>query len=256
MQLSGNTVLITGGTSGIGLALAKAFLAAGGTVIICARTAKRLDEVHQIHPQIYTRVCDVSEEKDRRELAKWLALNFPKLNVLINNAGIQRDIDFTHGVDDFISSENEMKINLEAPIILSGLFIPLLVKNSGAAIINVSSGLGFIPMARMPVHSASKAGLHAYSMALRHQLSSIGMQVFEIVSPAVDTELNPIGRAVRGDYKPDLSPQQFVVGIIDSLAKNVYEIGFGMTEGLIHASRADLDNSFNNMNGKAQVRCV
>ena len=193
MRLSGNTLLITGGASGIGFALAKAFLEAGSTVIICGRRAKRLEEVHEIHPGIHTRVCDISEENDRKTLADWAMANFPALNILINNAGIQRDINFTHGIDDFLAGENEIRINLEAPVILSGLLIPHLARNAGAAIINVTSGLGFVPAARMPVYSASKAGMHAYSMALRHQLSRIGIQVFEIIPPAVDTELNPAG---------------------------------------------------------------
>ena len=250
MRLSGNTVLITGGASGIGFALAEAFLEVGSTVLICGRRAKRLDEVHEMHPKIHTRVCDISEERDRKELADWVAANFPNLNILVNNAGIQRDIDFTHGIDDFMAGENEIRINLEASIILSGLFIPHLAKNTGAAIINVSSGLGFVPAARMPVYSATKAGMHAFSMALRHQLSGIGIQVFEIVPPPVDTELNPAGRAARGNYKPDLSPKTFVSAVMKGLENNVFEIGYGMTEGFIHASRADLDNSFNQMNSR------
>jgi len=250
MRLSGNTVLITGGASGIGFALAEAFLEVGSTVLICGRRAKRLDEVHKIHPEIHTRICDVSEEEDRKELADWVAANFPSLNILVNNAGIQRDIDFTHGIDDFMAGENEIRINLEASIILSGLFIPHLANNTDATIINVSSGLGFVPAARMPVYSATKAGMHAFSMALRHQLSGMGIQVFEIVPPPVDTELNPAGRAARGNYKPDLSPKTFVSAVMKGLENNVFEIGYGMTEGFIHASRADLDNSFNQMNSR------
>jgi len=250
MRLSGNTVLITGGASGIGYALAEAFLQAGSTVIICGRRAKRLGEVQAIHPEIRTRVCDISNEQDRRDLSEWAAANFPGLNVLVNNAGIQRDIDFTHGIDDFLAGENEIRINLEAPVILSGLLIPHLAKNKDAAIINVSSGLGFVPAARMPVYSATKAGMHAFSMALRLQLAKTGIQVFEVVPPPVDTELNPAGRAARGNYKPDLSPGTFAAAVMKGLENNVLEIGYGMTAGFIHASRAELDNSFKQMNSR------
>lgn len=250
MQLSGNTVLITGGATGIGYAMAAAFLEAGSAVIICGRRAERLVEARAKHPELHTRVCDVSKEEDRKGLADWIAANFPGLNVLVNNAGVQRDVDFTKGIDDFLSGENEIRVNLESAIILSGLFVPLLAKNKGAAIINISSGLGFVPAARMPVYSASKAGLHAYSMAIRQQLSKVGIKVFEVVPPAVDTELNPSGRAKRGNFKADLSPKEFVLAVMKGLENDVFEIGFGMTAGLIHASRADLDKSFQFMNSR------
>ena len=154
---------------------------------------------------LHIKVCNVAEDADRKALVKWITANFSNLNILVNNAGVQRDIDFTKGIAEFLSGENEIKINLEAPIVLSGLFIPYLTGKKEAAIINVSSGLGFVPAARMPVYSATKAGLHAFSMALRHQLLKLGIRVFEVVPPAVDTELNPEGRAKRGNFKADLS---------------------------------------------------
>jgi uncharacterized oxidoreductase len=250
MRLSDNTVLITGGATGIGYAMAEAFLDAGSTVAICGRRATRLLEARAKHPELRTLVCDVSREEDRERLVDWAAAQLPGLNVLVNNAGVQRDIDFTKGIDDFVAGENEIRVNLEAAIILCGLFVPRLAKNKGAAIINVSSGLGFVPAVRMPVYSASKAGVHAYSMALRQQLSKVGVKVFEVVPPAVDTDLNPIGRAKRRNFKADLSPKEFVSAVMKSLENDVLEIGFGMTAGFIHASRADLDNSFQQMNSR------
>ncbi len=160
-------MLITGGATGIGYAMAEAFLGAGSTVAICGRRATRLVEARAKHPELHTRVCDVSKEEDRKGLVDWAAAELPGLNVLVNNAGVQRDVDFTKGIDDFLAGENEIRVNLEAAIVLCGLFAPLLGKNKGAAIVNVSSGLGFVPAVRMPVYSASKAGMHAYSMALR-----------------------------------------------------------------------------------------
>lgn len=248
MNLSGNIVLITGGSSGIGYALAEAFLAANSQVIICARNAERLLDARARHPSLHTWVCDVSDEESRRNMLDWVTDRFPGLNILVNNAGIQRDIDFTHGIDDFQSGENEIRTNLEAAIVLCGLSIPLLARNKQATIVNVSSGLGFVPSARMPVYSASKAGLHAYSMAIRKQLSSIGIKVFEIVPPAVDTELNPLGRAKRGHFKAGLSAATFVGSIMKQLEDDTFEIGYGMTEGFIHASRAELDQRFESMN--------
>jgi uncharacterized oxidoreductase len=145
MRLSDNAVLITGGGTGIGYGMAEAFLEAGSTVAICGRTAKRLLEARAKHPELHTRVCDVSKEEDRKGLVDWAAAQLPGLNVLVNNAGVQRDVDFTKGIDDFLAGENEIRVNLEAAIILCGLFVPLLSKNKGAAIVNVSSGMGFVP---------------------------------------------------------------------------------------------------------------
>ena len=197
MKLSGNTVLITGGATGIGYAMAESFLEAGNDVIICGRREDRLLKAKQKHPDIHIKVCDVADEEDRKTLFKWSTENFRDLNILVNNAGVQRDIDFTKGVAEFLAGESEIKINLEAPIVLSGMFIPFLTGKKEAAIINVSSGLGFVPAARMPVYSASKAGLHAFYMALRHQLKNQRIKVFEVVPPVVDTELNAEGRAKR-----------------------------------------------------------
>jgi uncharacterized oxidoreductase len=129
MQLADNTVLITGGATGIDYALAEAFLEAGSSVIICGCTAMPLLEARAKHPELPTQVCDVSKEEDRKGLLDWTAAHFPGLNVLVNNAGIQRDVDFSKGIDDFLAGENEIRVNLEAAVILCGLFVPLLAKN-------------------------------------------------------------------------------------------------------------------------------
>ena len=250
MKLSGNTVLITGGATGIGYAMAESFLEAGNDVIICGRREDRLLKAKQKHPDIHIKVCDVADEEDRKTLFKWSTENFSDLNILVNNAGVQRDIDFTKGVAEFLAGESEIKINLEAPIVLSGMFIPFLTGKKEAAIINVSSGLGFVPAARMPVYSASKAGLHAFSMALRHQLKNQRIKVFEVVPPAVDTELNAEGRAKRGNFKANLEPADFVASVMECFQDDIFEIGFGMSEGFIKASRAELDKSFQLMNSR------
>jgi uncharacterized oxidoreductase len=250
MKLSGNTVLITGGATGIGFAMAEAFLKAGSEVVICGRREARLLEAQKKHPALHTRTCDVASTSDCRALAQWAGAAFKELNILVNNAGVQRDIDLTKGVDMFLGGESEIRINLEAPIVLSALFVPLLVGKSNPAIINVSSGLGFIPAARMPVYSATKAGVHAFSMALRHQLSKVGIKVFEVVPPAVDTELNPEGRAQRGNFKADLTPEVFAAAAMKGLEADEIEIGYGMSAGALRASRAELDESFRRMNSR------
>lgn len=248
MKLSGNTILITGGATGIGYAMAEAFLETGSQVMICGRRESRLHEARIKHHGLFTRTCDISKEQDRLDLLHWMTDQFPSLNVLINNAGIQRDVDFTEGLDDFLSGENEIRVNLEAPIMLTGLFEPLLAKNQDSAIINISSGLAFVPAVKMPVYSATKAGIHAFSMAIRPQLAKVGIQVFEVVPPAIDTELNPQGRAKRGNFKAGLEPPEFVAAVMEALENDVPEIGYGMTLRFTDASRTELDESFIRMN--------
>jgi uncharacterized oxidoreductase len=250
MRLSDNTVLITGGSSGIGYAMAEAFLEAGSTVVICARGERRLIEAQERHPDLHTRVCDVADPEARRALAAFMTDRFPQLNILVNNAGVQRDIDLTHGVEEFFAGDNEIRVNLEAPIILSGMLIPLLARNPAPALINLSSGLGFVPMANMPVYCASKAGMHAFSMAMRVQLGKLGMKVFEIVPPMVDTALNPLGRAKRGGFKARLGAKEFVIAVMLGLENDLPEIGYGMTAGFSRASRAELDRQFAEMNAR------
>ncbi len=250
MELSGNTVLITGGSMGIGFAFAEYFLEAKNEVIICGRRENRLLEAKQKHPELHTRVCDVANEADSSALVEWVTATFGNLNILVNNAGIQRDVDFTKGIAEYMAGENEIRINLEAPVILSGLLIPHLTGKRGAAIVNITSGLGFVPSSRMPVYSATKAGLHAFSMALRRQLRNPGIKVFEVVPPAVDTELNPEGRARRGNFRADLKPMEFVESVMRDMKNDVYEISYGMSDGWVKGSRADLDRSFEQMNSR------
>lgn len=250
MDLSGNTVLITGGASGIGYAMAEAFLHAGSQVIVCGRRENRLLEAQKKLPGLHVRTCDVADEQQRRALVDWVVADFGSLNVLVNNAGVQRDITFTQGIAEFLAGDNEIRLNLEAPILLAGMLVLQLTGKTGAAIINVSSGLGFVPAVRMPVYSATKAGIHGFTMCLRQQLLPLGIKVFEVVPPGVDTELNPQGRAARGGYKANLTAAEFVGAVMTGLANDVPEIGYGTTAGLLNASRADLDRSFQQMNSR------
>jgi len=248
MQLSGNTVLITGGATGIGYALAEAFLRAGSEVVICGRREERLREARKRHPELHVRTCDVTDTHDCRAMVQWLDATFKNLNVLVNNAGVQRDIDLTQGADAILAGESEIKINLEAPIILSGLLIPHLLGRREPAIVNVSSGLGFVPMASMPIYGATKAGLHAFSLSLRHQLAKHGIKVFEVVPPAVDTELNPEGRAQRGGFKAGVTADELATAVMQGLEADSPEIGYGVATRMLQASRAELDGIFQRMN--------
>lgn len=194
--------------------------------------------------------CDVSVAKEREALLRWAIDTAAGLNILVNNAGIQRDIDFMQGIAEYEAGPSEIAINLEALVVLSALFIPHLAKQKNPAIVNVSSGLGFVPAARMPVYSATKAAVHAFSMALRHQLKAVGIEIYEVVPPAVDTELNTEGRAKRGGFRAGLGADEFVAAVMKGMASGRVEIGYGTTERSIKASREELDESFERMNGR------
>lgn len=186
MQLTGNTFLITGGATGIGFDLAEALVARGNEVIICGRRRDRLEAAKERVPQLHIREADVA---DARALASWAAVNFPALNVLVNNAGVQHAVSFLDEDRDFAKATEEIATNLIAPIELTTLLIPHLLKQPHAAIVNVTSGLAFAPLARMPVYCATKAALHSLSTTMRYQLKGTSVRVFEMIPPIVATEL-------------------------------------------------------------------
>lgn len=249
MKESGNHVVITGGTSGIGLALAEAMCAAKNEVLICGRRENRLAEARGRIPGLCTFACDLSVAEGRRALHDRVRESFPNVNVLINNAGIQRNVDFRNGPEDLESGENEIRINLEAPVFLTALFVPLLKGKENAYVVNVSSGLGFVPMAATSVYCATKAAIHSFSMTLRVQLAGLGIKVLEVIPPAVETELNPQGCAGRPRGALGLvDAHEYVASVLKGLRDDVLEIGYGYTQDMMNASRAELDKRFQMMN--------
>jgi uncharacterized oxidoreductase len=141
MNVSGRTVLITGGGTGVGLSLAESFLQRDNTVIVCGRRKDRLDAAKTAHPGLHVRVTDVSDDRSRRDLAGWIEKDFPALDVLVNNAGVQHLFDFRNGMDYLEKAGEEITTNLVAPIHLTALFLPLLERNGNSAVVNISSGL-------------------------------------------------------------------------------------------------------------------
>ncbi|MDB5263218.1 MAG: family NAD(P)-dependent oxidoreductase [Adhaeribacter sp.] len=243
MNLAHNTVLITGGASGIGWAIAERFLKAGSEVIICGRRPEKLEEVKQQYPQVHTRVCDVGQEADRLDLLRWAIENFPQINVLVNNAGIQRRVSLVVATEDWREHQSEMAINLEAPIHLALLFIPHFKHKPSAFIINVTSGLAFVPMARAAVYSATKAALHSFTLSLRYQLNATSIKVIEIAPPAVNTDLGGPGLHTFG------TPLfEFADAIMQRLAAGEEEIGYGTSEYSRNASRQELNTVFKTIN--------
>jgi uncharacterized oxidoreductase len=245
MQLASNTVLITGGASGIGLELARRFLQESSTVIVCGRREEKLAEARKTHPELKTLVCDLAKEKDRKKLCEWAVGEFPRLNVLVNNAGIQRRVRVLDETRWALTRE-EIAINLEAPAHLCGLFLPHLLKQERPAILNVTSGLAFTPMASAPFYSATKAALHSFTLSLRHQLAGTPVQVIEIIPPAVNTDLGGVGLHTFG-----VAVEEFVNAVAMGLREGEPEIAYGFSQRASRASRPELDEIFQRMNQAA-----
>jgi uncharacterized oxidoreductase len=245
MNITTNTVLVTGGASGIGWALAERFLKAGSQVIICGRRADKLQEAQQQYPQLHIRQCDVGQAADRVALLDWVRSEFPQVNVLINNAGIQRRMQLSSQEEDWSESQSEIAINLEAPLHLSMLFIPHLRQHPKAAIMNVTSGLAFVPGSFAPIYSATKAALHSFTMSLRHQLSGTSIEVIELVPPAVNTDLGGTGLHNFGVPVGD-----FADAMMKGIEAGLPEIGYGSSETNRMASREQIDEIFRQMNSR------
>lgn len=237
MNITNNTVLITGGATGIGLELAKQFIANGNTVIICGRRENKLEEAKALLPSLITRKCDLSKFEERRELVNFCIQQFPAINMLVNNAGIQREVDFKKGEADYLNSENETAVNLEATFHLTALFTPHFMDQKESAIINVSSGLGLVPLVIVPIYSATKAALHSFSISLRKQLEHTGVKVFEILPPIVDTELDNGARDRRGQTDKGISAEKVAIESIQALHADKYEIPIGIVKVLRIGSR-------------------
>jgi len=187
MQLTGNTILITGGGSGIGRALAEALHAEGNHVVIAGRRKKQLDETVAANPGIKSTILDIADASSIRSFAERVSTGFPGLNVVIQNAGIMRHELIEKG--EVADAEAIVTTNLLGPIRLTAALLPQLLKQPHAAILTVSSGLAFVPLVMTPTYCATKAAIHSYTQSLRYQLQNTAIQVIELIPPYVQTEL-------------------------------------------------------------------
>jgi uncharacterized oxidoreductase len=188
MKLTGRTILITGGSAGIGLAFALKFAELGNEVIVTGRRQAVLDEVKAKHPKLHTIQSDAADLAQITALAARVKADFPKLDVLMNNAGVMLHKNLKAPAADLAGLMTEMNINVGGVIGMTSAFIDILTANEGT-LINVSSALAFVPLPSAPIYSASKAAIHSYTQSLRFQLQETGVEVIELMPPAVKTDL-------------------------------------------------------------------
>ncbi|GAA0864742.1 SDR family oxidoreductase [Sphingopyxis soli] len=199
MKTSGNTILVSGGGSGIGLALAQRWHDAGNTVIITGRNAAKLESAVAGRTNMHAAPLDVTDPGAIKAFAAAIVAKFPALNVLVNNAGIMGYEDAT-AARDLSSAEDTVVTNLLGPIRLIDALVDHLAAQADSAIVNVTSGLAFVPLPKAPTYSATKAALHSYTQALRVQLEG-KVELIELAPPAVRTDLTP-GQSTREGYMP------------------------------------------------------
>ena len=238
MKMHSNTVFITGGTSGIGKGLAEAFHQLGNQVIISGRREDRLRSIAAAYPGMKYFVLDVTDPASVCGTARKVVEEFPALNVVINNSGIQRRHNFADGtpVDDS-AMLGEIQTNLLGLIRVTAEFLPHLKEQRNAVLVNVSSGLAFIPSPAFPVYCATKAAVHSFTLTLRQQLKNSGIKVIELIPPYVATELGGPSKPLPSPMR-QMSVEAFIAETMKELEGDADEIPIGGSKNLFAASGA------------------
>lgn len=224
MKTSGNTILITGGTAGIGLELVRQFYQLNNRLIVASSNAENLEKLKITFPNILTIICNLASESDVKALINTCLSQHTDINVLINNAGVQYNYDWKTEADGFQKIADEIAINLTSPMQLAYGLLPILFNQKVAAIINVSSGLAYAPKASAPIYCATKAAIHNGTKALRYQLAETTTKVFEIIPPLVSTAMT------EGRGKGKISPQQLVDEFMKNFERDIFESNIGKTK--------------------------
>ncbi len=219
MKLSNNKILITGGSSGIGLAMAIRLKELNNYIIITGRDQQKLESMADRYGLDFYR-CDLAKTRDLQALIEAVKDQHPDINILINNAGIQYNYYMEEGVP-FEMIDYELEVNLGAVIKMCAAFVPLLLGTRESAIVNISSGLALSPKKSAPVYCASKAGVHMFTKGLRYQLEGTNLKIFEVLPPVVDTPMT------EGRGRDKISPEQLVSEFISGLEKNKFEMNIG-----------------------------
>jgi uncharacterized oxidoreductase len=249
MKMHANTIFITGATSGIGKGLAEAFHGLGNQVIISGRREDRLRSVCAANPGMRHFVLDVTDLASVRDTARKIIAEFPSLNCVFNNSGVQRRHDFSSGksIDD-AAMLAEIQTNLLGLIRVSAEFLPHLKNQQGATLLNVSSGLAFVPIAIFPVYCATKAAVHSFSLSLRRQLKDSNVQVIELIPPYVATELDGGSTAPAGALR-QMPLETFIAETMKELAGDADEIAIGGAKNLLAATTPEnVKKIFSGMN--------
>jgi len=221
MRIDGKTILVTGGATGIGFALAKAFYEHGGRVAVCGRRENVLEEAKSKFPPLRTFTCDVTNASACRAMLQELEERFGGVDILINNAAILQSAEQLDATEDPTAVATEVGINLLAPMQLTQLFLPHLRSRPGAAVINVTSSLALAPTAASNIYCATKAGLHSFTVGLREQLTGSGIKVFELMAPLSDT---PMSESVP---QKKYAPRKLAQETVRAIASDHYEIHAG-----------------------------
>jgi len=237
MKMTKNTILITGGTSGIGFEFIKQLSELDNTIIVTGRDLQKLERTKKSFPKVHTVQSDVSDPKAIATLYEQVTKQFPDLNILINNAGIMKTINVHDTTGTLTDLTQEIEINLNGPIRMVKQFLPHLKTKSAAAIVNVTSGLAFVPLPGSPVYCATKAGLHSYTLSLRVQLKNTKVKVFELAPPATQTEL--LGDFSEEDRKgiSIMEVEDMVKVAVNGMTNDRFEIRPGQSNQLKMMSR-------------------
>lgn len=233
MSFTGNTVLITGGTSGIGRALAESLARKGNKIVVAGRRRNLLDEVVEQNPGMQAVELDMNDAADIARVAEQLTRQVPALNAVVHNAGIMRPENLKEGKLD--TAEAVITTNLLGPIRLNAALMPHLLQQPKATIFTVSSGLAFVPLAMTPTYNATKAAIHSYTMSLRYQLRDTGVRVREIIPPWVATEL--MGATPTDPRAMPLN--DFIAEVVKLMDTDADEITVGRVLPLRNAAKGD-----------------
>jgi uncharacterized oxidoreductase len=243
MNLENNTILITGGSSGIGLQLSKVLIQRGNKVIICGRSNEKLDNAKSTEPKLITYQCDLSNSKQCSDFSKLISEKHPDLNILINNAAIVNKTNFLSTDNIIEMAENEMETNFMAPLRLIHFLTPILMKNENPAIINITTGLIYTPRADYPFYNATKVALHSFTQVLRKQIEKSDMNVIEVMFPAVKTPWHK-GKPPKIAISTEKAVNEMIIG----LEKNKKEIRVAGAKLLYKVSRIAPKFAFNKVN--------
>lgn len=244
MKTTGNTILITGGSAGIGLEIARKFVALGNKVIITGRDEARLSKAAAELGNVIAIPFDVSKSSNVAALTDLIKNEYPDLNVVINNAGRAVVHNLAEAKNSFEIAEDEMHTNYLSVIRLNEKLLPILKEQKEAAIVNVSSIAAFVPGHYLPTYAASKAALHSYSLTLRLSLRETAIKVFELMPPLVNTDFSAEIGGANG-----IAPSVLAEDLADAMANNRFEIRTGQTEDLYRLSLADPEQALLVMNG-------